>query len=79
MRFLDTNVVFAIYARANLCLAVIAGVAILLREITPLAVALNMGAITLAIIAWAATTFLFVRHDRQKRFLIAVAVSSAGR
>jgi hypothetical protein len=41
MRFLDTYVVFAISALANLYLAVIAVVVILLREITPLAVALN--------------------------------------
>jgi hypothetical protein len=79
MRFLDTKTVFAVSALANLCLAVIPIIVIFIGETAPTVVALNVGLIVLAITAFAATAFLFVRNDRQMRFLKAVAASSADR
>ena len=42
----------------------------------PTVIALNVGLIVLAIIAFAATVFLFVRNDQQKHFLMALAASA---
>jgi hypothetical protein len=77
MRFLDTKAVFAVCALANLCLAVIPTIVIFVGETTPIVVALNVGLITLAITAFAATAFLFVRNGRQMRFLKVMADSSS--
>ena len=79
MRFLDTKAMFAVSALANLCLAIIPIIVIFIGEITPTVVVLNVGLIVLAITAFAATVFLFVRNDQQKRFLMAVAASSSAR
>jgi hypothetical protein len=79
MRFLDTNSVFAISALANLCLAIIAIIVLCIGNVTPPVVALNAGSIVLAIIAFAATAFLYVRNDQQKHFLMALAASSSTR
>jgi hypothetical protein len=77
MRYLGTKTVFSVSALANLCLAIIPMIVIFLGEATPTVVALNVGLIVLAIIALAATVFLFVRNDRQKKFFMAIAASSA--
>ena len=45
----------------------------------PTVIALNVGLIVLAIIAFAAAVFLFVQNDQQKHFLMALAASSSSR
>jgi hypothetical protein len=79
MRYLGTNSVFAVSALANLCLVIIPIIVIFIGEITPTMIALNVGLMVLAIIAFAATVFLFVRNDQQKHFLMALAASSSSR
>jgi hypothetical protein len=77
MRFLDTKAVFAVCALANLCLAVIPIIVVFIGETTHTVVALNVGLIALAITAFAATAFLFVRNEQQMSFLKVMAVSSS--
>ena len=77
MRFLDTKAVFAVCALANLCLAVIPIIVVFIGETTHTVVALNVGLIALAITAFAATAFLFVRNEQQVHFLKVMAVSSS--
>jgi hypothetical protein len=77
MRFLDTKAVFAVCALANLCLAVIPTIVIFIGESTCAVVALNVSLIALAITAYAATGFLFVRNEQQMRFLKVMTASSS--